>query len=166
MFAAAITYYFVFVRTHVSDEAPAAKALTPDEGVAAFTDMEGNTLTLSDYFGTPLVVTSWASWCPQCVTDLPTLSELAASYDSEELKVLAVNRAENKFTAERFLNTLGNTENIIIILDPDDHFFEAHEGYAMPETLVYDRRGNLVLHQRGELRVDELQNKVEELISQ
>lgn len=161
--ASLASYYLFFSNNGVRDDAPLNKALNPKEGSEGFTDIDGNKLTLSDYFGQLLVVTSWASWCPQCATDLPALAEFSKEFDEKDVKILAVDRAENRFTAERFLNSIASTEGLIIILDPEDQFFEVHEGYAMPETLLYDKKGNVVLHQRGALNIEELRTAITNL---
>lgn len=158
-----VSYFFIFSDEKIAPDAPLNKDLLVAEGEAGFTDIEGNEVTLADYFGNVLVVTSWASWCPQCATDLPLLTQLAQDYSNSGVQVLAVNRAENRYSAERFLDSLQLEDGMKIILDPEDHFFIAHEGFAMPETILYDKKGNIVLHQRGQLHLDELRIALEEL---
>ena len=162
--AAAFTYYFVFVQSHVREDAAASRALKTGDGVASYTDINGETRTLDDFLGNVLVVSSWASWCPQCASDLPQLASLAAEFDNEKVTFIAINRSENRFTAQRFLESIDSTETLEIVLDPDDHFFTSNEGYAMPETILYDREGNTLLHQRGELRVDVLREAINQAL--
>jgi thiol-disulfide isomerase/thioredoxin len=116
------------------DNTPAAQALLIGEGEESFTDLSGNALSVSDYFGKVLVVTSWASWCPQCTQSLPELGTISEEYKERGVVVIAMNRAEDQYTAERFLNTITIPPSLVIILDPGDHYFGASTGYAMPET--------------------------------
>src|SRR5687767_11516293 len=56
-----------------------------------FIDSKGETVTLADFAGTPVLLNLWASWCAPCVKELPTLSALGQS-NGERLKVLAVSQ--------------------------------------------------------------------------
>jgi hypothetical protein len=53
---------------------------------------------------------------------------------------------------------------VLVVVDPSDHFYTAIQGYAMPETVVYDRDGKLVLHARGTFVESELRVLIESLI--
>jgi thiol-disulfide isomerase/thioredoxin len=159
-----IIAYFVFrdqslVQKH--KETPAAKALIIEDDNVSFTDLEDNKISLNKDFGNVLVVMSWASWCPQCGKDLEALGNMAKDYQGKDVSIMAINRAEDRYSAERFLNTLQVPSELRIILDPNDHYFANSEGYAMPETLVYSLEGNVILQQRGELKTDELKNAID-----
>ena len=140
---------------------PAATALLPEEGETSFTNLQGEVVTLAPHFGRVIVVTSWASWCPQCTTDLMRLGEVVQAYKDQEVTVLAVNRAEDKYSAERFLQTITIPEGVQVVLDSEDFYFKNSAGYAMPETIVYGKDGAVVLQQRGELRLDELRQSID-----
>lgn len=143
---------------------PAAQALIIDEGAESFTDREGNAINVNDNFGNVMVVTSWASWCPQCIEGVQALGGVAEKYRDKDVVVLAVNRGEDKYTAERYLSTVTLPDSVQIILDPSDHYFGASEGYAMPETIVYDEDGQEKVHQRGNVNVEEIERALDELL--
>ena len=159
--------YFLFrdqSEVQKRNNTPAASALLPDEGAPSFTNLQGEAVTMAPYFGSVIVATSWASWCPQCVTDLGKLGEVAELYKDKEVVVLAVNRAEDKFTAERFLQTTAIPEGVQVILDSEDFYFKNSAGYAMPETIVFGKDGTILLQQRGELRLDELKQSLDKAL--
>jgi len=145
---------------------PAAQALLIDDPAKSFTNLNGEPVVLTDYFGKILVVSSWASWCPQCTADLNQLGPLAEAYKDKDVIVLAVNRAEDRYTAERFLKSVTISPGLVFILDPSDHFFTANVGYAMPETILYNKDGGVALHQRGNLQVDELRLALDSLLNE
>ena len=142
------------------NETPAANALFIENEHDAFLDMSQNKVDFSDDFGKVLVVSSWASWCPQCAEDIGRLDQVAAEFKDKEVVFLAINRAENPYTAERFLNTTEMPKHVRVILDPSDHFFAANAGYAMPETIIYDENGEIKSHQRGDLNTEELKKAI------
>jgi thiol-disulfide isomerase/thioredoxin len=143
---------------------PAAQALIIDESGESFTDKEGNPVSVNENFGNIMVVTSWASWCPQCIEGVQALGSVAEKYRDRDVVVLAVNRGEDKYTAERYLATVTLPDSVKIILDPSDHYFDASAGYAMPETIVYDENGEEKVHQRGNVNTEEVEKAIEELL--
>jgi len=72
----------------------------------AMTDAEGNEVWLSDFFGTPLVVNFWTTWCPACVTELPYFETLYQNYGTD-VQVIKVNLGESQETVERFMQENG-----------------------------------------------------------
>lgn len=144
---------------------PAGLSLRSDEQVSPYTDLEGNPVALTDYVGKVLVVNSWASWCPFCGGELTKLSSIAETYTDEGVQVLAINRAEPATTAERFLRSVGATDGVMLILDPDDRYFESIEGFTMPETVIYDRTGAVIYRHHGEVPIDKLRQYLDEAIT-
>lgn len=143
----------------------AAQALIIEDPKKSFTDLNGNTLQLSDYLGKVVVVTSWASWCPQCAADLPQLAVIANEFRERGVVVVAINRSESTDVAERFLRTISVPEGLQLVLDPSDHFYSANESYAMPETILFDTKGAIVLQQRGSFNADEMRSAINNLLS-
>lgn len=163
---AVLVYIIFFVdesEVQKRDKTPAAQALLQDEGEQAFTNMNDEPISVADHFGKIMVVSSWASWCPECQYTLGELSKIADEYKDRGVVVLAINRAEDRYSAERFLQTVTVSPNLKIILDPADTYFEGSAGYAMPETIVYTKDGTEALHQRGAVQVEELKHTLEEI---
>jgi thiol-disulfide isomerase/thioredoxin len=146
------------------NDTPAATALLPDKDEAQFTDLQGQPLSLAPEFGQIIVVFSWASWCPSCTAEFGRLSELAQTYKDKGVVVLAVNRKEDKYSAERFLATIAIPKEIQFVLDPADYYFANSSGYAMPETIVYAKNGDILTHQRGEVRLEELKQAIDKAL--
>lgn len=160
-----LSLYFIFrdqSEVQKRNNTPAASALLPEPGEATFTDLTGTEVSLAPNFGKVIVATSWASWCPQCTVDIGKLGELAAAYKEQDVVFLAVNRAEDKYSAERFLQTMTVPDGVQIVLDSSDFYFKNSAGYAMPETTVFAKDGSIVLQQRGELRQDELRQSLDD----
>ncbi len=53
-------------------------------------DMDGRSVTLADYYGAPLLVNFWATWCPPCVAELPALERAVAILEAQSVTVLLV----------------------------------------------------------------------------
>jgi thiol-disulfide isomerase/thioredoxin len=130
---------------------PAAQSLA---GEGLYTDLAGNQVSLSDYVGQNIIAFAWASWCPACVEQLKLLSAVAEGQES--VVVLAINRGESRATARDFLAFYNLDTSVELILDPNDHFFQSVNGFSMPETVVFNRAGNIVHHERGPITDSEL----------
>lgn len=146
------------------NQTPAATALLIDEPEKSYTDTDGNEVDIGSEFGGVIVVLSWASWCPQCVQDISMLDEVAKEFQNQPVTFLAINRAEDTDTAKRFLGTFTTPSFVKIIIDPSDHFYSRSQGYAMPETTVYSKDGEVLLAQKGVTIKDELKASIEEAL--
>lgn len=164
--AAGLLYIFFMDESEVQKRknTPAAQALIIDNPEQSFTDKEGNAVTLNEHFGNIIVVSSWASWCPQCIEGIQSLGAIAEQYKDRDVVVFAVNRGEDRYTAERYLATVTLPSSVQIVLDPSDHYFKASTGYAMPETILYTEDGNIGFHQRGNVNAEELKQHIDALL--
>lgn len=138
-------------------------SIEPGSG-AAYTDLGGATVDLFSFEGRTLVINSWASWSPYSVQELRDLSAIAREYKERGVTVIAMNRKEDRYVAEAFLSTVGPLSDLIILLDPDDRFYGSLDGFAMPETVFYDRHGNISYHHRGVLSLDDMRGYLEEAL--
>lgn len=146
-------------------DTPAATSALKGSEAHIYTDLNGNPIDLSQYEGKVRVVNSWASWCPFCVNELPDLEKLAAEYGGDEVVVLAINRKENPVIAKKFLNKVGQFNNLIFVMDSTDNYYKTTGGFSMPETIFYDREGNIAVHKRGFMKLEEMKVHVETAIS-
>lgn len=164
---AAVAWYFTASSDQFSKQTAAGTALQTGTTVeeSPFRDLSGEPITLDQFEGRVLVVNSWASWCPFCRDELPRLAEIARSYADEDVTVLAINREESKEQAERFLNSIdADLSGITFVLDTEDVFYESIAGFTMPETVFYDRAGEIVVHKRGDLGQSELRQHVDAVL--
>lgn len=156
IFVFAVTLSVVLYSSKLRDDAKrnlAAQHLQSEAAKESFTDENGNPVTMSNYAGQAVIVTSWASWCPQCIDELTSLNN---QVDGKNIPVLAINRKETKEVAGRYMLELQALPNVTFILDSNDYYFNSLEGYAMPETIIYNTAGETIFHGRGNSRQDEL----------
>jgi thiol-disulfide isomerase/thioredoxin len=125
-----------------------------------YTDIDGNPVNLTSFKEDILIVNVWASWSPFTQQDHEVLSRLKNEF-GERIVVRAVNRMESKETALAYLDTIGKHEGIEYVLDTTDHLYASQDGYAMPETLIFDRTGTRLGHIRGTLVYDEVRAQIQ-----
>lgn len=146
-------------------ESDAAAILTDSASSTPYTDFAGNQAKLDQHLGQVLVVNSWASWSPFSGTELSLLADVVSAYDTASVQVIAINRAESKRIAESYLRTIGVDQRVKLIVDQDDRYYREIEGYTMPETLFYDRRGNVVHHHRGPLTASQVRYYIDQSLA-
>lgn len=126
-------------------------------------DYSGKDVSLSDFKGKFIIVSAWASWCPYCKAEIENLSKLLEMYPGK-LHIIAVNRAEPLSDAKTFSDTLQVSKDVRFLLDTNDSFFKEMGGFAMPETAFIDQYGHVLFRARGPMTMDEMTQKVKELI--
>ena len=70
-------------------------------------DLDGQPLDLADYRGKVVVLNVYASWCPPCRSEMPTVVQLAAHADPTQVAYLGVNIRDNDSAARAFGDNVG-----------------------------------------------------------
>ncbi len=129
----------------------------------SLTDYEGKTVHLTDFSGKPLVINSWAVWCPFCVKELPDFVTIQKEF-GDRVVIIAIDRAESREVAKEFTDKLGISNDLVLLLDPGDSFYQSIGGFSMPETLFVEADGTTHFHKRGPMTVDEIRQRTQELV--
>ena len=117
---------------------------TPGQPVADFAlpDLEGKTVSLSDFRGEVVLLNFWATWCPPCVDEMPSLQKLQEAFGEKGLNVLAVSVDESVEDVERFRDEF--QLDLPILLDSGAKVAHSFATFKFPETYIVGRDGKLV----------------------
>jgi thiol-disulfide isomerase/thioredoxin len=163
--AGVITYKVVDrAKTLESDEARKIFSNDADDLSPVYTDLYGNQVDLDASLGKVVVATSWASWSPFTAADLAIQNDLAILYDGKPVTFFAVNRKESRERAQMYFATLGEMQKITVLIDSEDKFYQSIGGYAMPETVVFNADGEIVLQVRATINRDQLKQTLDALL--
>jgi len=110
-------------------------------------DSQGNRVSLSGYYGKPLVVNFWASWCPSCRREMPSMEKGARWLARFGTRFITVNRGERPDTVQRFLETSGLS--LPVLLDQDIEVSDSWGVEGLPVTYVLDPQGRLAYKALG-----------------
>lgn len=157
-----ITYSFISPFGFFAGLSNDLKAIAPTSEAAAYTDLNGVPVDLSQFKGKPLIINAWATWTPFSATELPLLTSVKVTH-GDAINVIAINRMEQTALIRSFLTTFSIPETLVFLTDPTDYFYTAVGGFSMPETLFYSSDGVLVAHKRGVLTESELQELVKSI---
>ena len=107
------------------------------------TDMHGQEVALSQFRGKVVILNFWATWCPPCREEMPSMERLYRDYESKGLVMLAVNVEENgKKMVGQFLQK--TPYSFPILLDSDSIAQNAYGVFRFPESFIIDRNGVVV----------------------
>ena len=100
----------------------------------------GQTVSVPKFPGKVLVLNFWASWCPPCVQETPSLSQFAADYQGKGVTVLgiSVDKDEKAYTA--FLQKFRPA----FLTVRENKIHEDYGTYMYPETYIIDAKGRVL----------------------
>ena len=110
-------------------------------------DLDGKPGDLAELKGKVVVVNFWATWCPPCRREMPSLERLRKALP--EVVVLAVDVGEDVDTVFSFTGTLDPAPEFAILLDRDSAAMQAWKVKGLPSTFVVGPDGNLAYRAVG-----------------
>ncbi len=107
-------------------------------------DAAGASHTLADLAGRPVLLNFWASWCPPCLDEMPSLQGLVGAMADTELAVVAVTLDENWADAQLAMQRTGFGEDVLVLIDADGAMAATYGTHKVPETYLVDPQGRIV----------------------
>jgi cytochrome c biogenesis protein CcmG/thiol:disulfide interchange protein DsbE len=124
----------------VGDRAPELEIVGPDGAPAPLLDLEGNPVRLAGLRGRPVWLNFWASWCPPCQAETPTIRDLAAAYAPQGLQVIGVSVQEaTEDDVRAYAERYGLDYTIAADLAGD--VFRRYRVYGLPTQYFIDEDG-------------------------
>ena len=106
-------------------------------------DTDGKKHRLSDLRGKVVLVNFWATWCPPCRREMPSIERLSQSLKGTDFEVLAVNVAEDFDTVFGFIGTLDPFPTFPVVFDADSSVLKSWPVMGLPTTFVLDKQGGI-----------------------
>ncbi|MHB1052243.1 MAG: TlpA family protein disulfide reductase [Thiobacillus sp.] len=107
-------------------------------------DMRGAAHDLSQLNGRVVLINFWATWCPPCRREMPSMERLTQQLKGEAFSVLAVNVGESVNDIELFTSQLDADLSFPILLDRSSLSMQAWKISGLPTTYLVDKKGRVV----------------------
>jgi thiol-disulfide isomerase/thioredoxin len=161
---------FVPAAAHAADLPPLSHSLTMQAPKPApalkLKDLDGKTLDLAQLKGKVVLINFWATWCPPCRREMPSMERLSQAFKGQPLVVLAVDVGEDPDTIDAFTSQLDTMPTFPILLDTRSHAMRAWKVAGLPTTFLVDKQGRIVASAIGGREFDhpEIVKAVKELL--
>jgi peroxiredoxin len=112
-------------------------------------DLDGQAHQLSAYAGKVVLVSFWATWCPECIFEMPSLEALSNTLPDHEFIILAINVGEDQKLVRSFAEQHNLTFPILL-----DHNLAAYKKWpvlGVPTSFVINQSGKIVYSVIGAL---------------
>lgn len=141
-------------------EGEMAKLVVHDEPRARmneiFLDEAGEEMRLADLEGRVVLLNLWATWCPPCRAEMPSIDRLAGEMAGPETGLAVIALSSDRDGAKRikrFYEEVG-IGNLGIYQDPRGKMSTAAGAIGLPVTLILDREGNEIARVTGDAEWD------------
>jgi peroxiredoxin len=123
----------------------------------------GESESLEDYRGRVVLVNNWATWCPPCRAEMPTLQSYYEAHEAEGLTVIGIEAGQPAPEVQAFADSFGLTFPVWV--DAETTALEAFHNASLPNSYVIDRTGTVRLAWIGEISMPMLELRVTPLLA-
>ena len=110
-------------------------------------DLAGKQLTLKELRGKVVFLNFWATWCPPCIEEMPAMERLHQELQKDGLVILAINFQEGPERVQEFFAKHNFT--FTALLDRDGKVSELYQAWALPVSVIINKRGELAARAMG-----------------
>lgn len=104
--------------------------------------LDGRMVSLSDHKGKVVLLNIWATWCPPCVSETPSIDKLYKMLKDEDFELLAVSVDKGgKKVVENFMNK--KNLSFPVLLDPDGSVARLYRTTGVPESFIIRKDGTV-----------------------
>lgn len=133
----------------------------------ALKDASGKKISLSDYKGRVVMINFWATWCPPCRQEMPSMESLFQEYNKKGFEILAVSSdSQAEKIVKPFMEFYELTFSALMDIDGSVH--SLYGVTSIPTTYIVDKNGNIAQKFMGprDWKDKNIKNMIEKLLQQ
>jgi len=104
--------------------------------------LNGENASLSSYRGKIVILNFWATWCPPCRAEMPSMETLYQRFKNQGLEILAVDLGEPARTVQQFIQN--NRYTFPVMLDTNSRIGNLYGIQSIPTSFIIDREGKII----------------------
>ncbi|HXI00108.1 MAG TPA: TlpA disulfide reductase family protein [Sphingobacteriaceae bacterium] len=130
----------------INEEKPRTPINSLTSGIQ-FKDGTGKIINLSELKGKVVFINFWATWCAPCIAEMPSIEKLYQSMkDNKNVVFLMVDVDDDYLKSKKFMDRKKFT---LPVFTPGSAIPESLMDGAIPTTIIFDKKGNLVFRHEG-----------------
>ena len=131
-------------------------------------DMDEEKYSFKGLRGKVVLINFWATWCPPCRREMPSMERLHQKLDSDRFKVLAINQMEDGDHVFAYTGQLEVDPTFTILFDKDSKISNNYGVVGLPTTFIIDKQGMVRYRAIGGREFDhpEVEKLIMQLISE
>jgi cytochrome c biogenesis protein CcmG/thiol:disulfide interchange protein DsbE len=110
-------------------------------------DLSGQPVNLTDYRHLILLVNNWATWCPPCKSEMPTLQKYFQEHQQQGFMLIGIEAGDSAEDVSSFIDNYKLT--FPVLLDPNEKSLAAFRNDSLPSSYVIDHAGTVVMAWTG-----------------
>lgn len=111
-----------------------------------FKDGDGKTIDIAEQKGKVLFINFWATWCPPCIRELPSINKLRSQFDEKDILFLMVDVDDNYMKSSKYIR---DNNYDLAVYTPAGPIPSDFLSGSIPTTVVIDKEGQVVIRQEG-----------------
>jgi thiol-disulfide isomerase/thioredoxin len=126
-------------------------------------DIEGNNFDFSSAEGKVIVINFWATWCPPCIAEMPSLNQLYQHYEANDDVVFLFVSNEEVAVIRDFINKKGYGFNVY---QSATQYLQEFDVSSIPRTFIISKQGEIVIDKSGvaDWSSERVTNTIDELL--
>ena len=130
-----------------SAPAPADSVQKEDFSQVTFLDGGGKPVTLESLKGKVIFINFWATWCPPCIQEMPSIDRLKQTFKNRSDLVFLMVDVDGQYEASKAF--MDENDYDLPVYTPQSEIPTAFLGNAIPTTVILDKQGMLVVRAEG-----------------
>ena len=131
-------------------------------------DLDAKKVHLKDFSGKVVMINFWATWCPPCRRELPSMERLHQHYKDKGFSVISLNQMEDVEQVFSYVAALDTYPSYPILMDKNSTVSRAYDVLGLPTTYIIDKKGKVRYRAIGGREFDhpEVEKLIQELIKE
>ena len=115
--------------------------------------LAGDPIKVDDFTGKITLLNFWATWCPPCRAEMPSIERLYKQMDGTNFRIIAVNAGEHRSQVTSFIEK--NKYTFPIYLDESNQLSSIFAARGLPSTYLVNKEGKVIAARIGAMEYDQ-----------